>query len=311
MPTNTYRKIDGLEFDVPVFDYLLLKLATRCNLKCTYCYWFRDASVYEMPKILGEQVEAALMNKLEKHVMRYGLKQFSVLFHGGEPMLFGKRRFISLCENLRSIEQRTGCALQLSMTTNGVLIDEDWAALFRIFRVGITVSVDGPQAIHDRNRVDHAGRGSYEKVLRGIEYLRAAGVDTGFLAVCSPDSDPRLLLDFFVRDLKVERFDVLIPDATNDDSPPSVAEYYKVLNDEWFNKHGERQVFAFDHNGPSGWRGARRVARLRTHTNMCSPNQRSSRTLGCFEDHGVSSNRNPDQHIPAHLPGRNRRPCMA
>ena len=118
-----------------VFDYLLLKLASRCNLRREYCYWFRDGSVYQKPKVLTEAAEQALPQKLAGHIRDYSLSRFSILFHGGEPTLICKSRFIRLRESLEEVGRRTDCVIDLSMTTNGVLIDDDWAALFRVFNV--------------------------------------------------------------------------------------------------------------------------------------------------------------------------------
>lgn len=240
MPSNAYRRLVDVPFPVPVFDYLLLKVAARCNLNCTYCYWFRDSSVYAKPKVLGTAVERALLTKLEEHIRRYGLASFSILLHGGEPTLFGKSRTIALCERLREIEARTGCALHLAMTTNGTLVDAEWAVLCRYFDIGVTVSVDGPAAVHDRARVDHAGRGSFAKVRAGIDALRDHDVDLGFLAVCDPTGSPRELLEFFADDLQVARFDVLVPDATHNDAPTSIADYYCELFDLWFARYADR-----------------------------------------------------------------------
>src|SRR5215467_4902177 len=72
------------DLDPPlVFDYILLKLAARCNINCSYCYWFRDKSVYDLPKILTAEVEECLIEKLLCHIQAYQLPSFSILFHGG------------------------------------------------------------------------------------------------------------------------------------------------------------------------------------------------------------------------------------
>jgi uncharacterized protein len=228
----------GRAFRLPVFDYLLLKLAARCNLNCTYCYWFRDASVYEKPKVLTEEAEGALLVKLEEHILRYGLKNFSILFHGGEPLLFGKARMVRLADALRELEGRTGCSIHLSITTNGVLIDDEWASVFRFYRIGTTLSIDGPPELHDLARVDHAGRGSYGKVTAALETLRRYGIEPGILAVCRPAEDPRRLVRHFVEELGIRGFDVLIPDATHQEQPAPIAPYYKELFDTWYDEMG-------------------------------------------------------------------------
>ena len=66
------------------------------------------------------------------------------VFHGGEPLLFPKRRFDALQKKLRDIEQRTGCVIKRGVTTNGILVDEEWVELFKTHDVDVTVSLDGP-----------------------------------------------------------------------------------------------------------------------------------------------------------------------
>ena len=88
------------------FGFVLVKLASRCNIKCTYCYWFRDAQVYEKPAVLTPEAEDAFCLRLEEHIREFELPCFLLVFHGGEPLLFPKRRFDALLQKLRDIEQR-------------------------------------------------------------------------------------------------------------------------------------------------------------------------------------------------------------
>ena len=91
------------------FAFVLVKLASRCNINCTYCYWFRDAEVYEKPAVLTPEAEAAFCLRLEEHIREFDLPAFLLVFHGGEPLLFPKRRFDTLMKKLRAIAERTGC----------------------------------------------------------------------------------------------------------------------------------------------------------------------------------------------------------
>lgn len=238
MPPNE----EALAFEPPIFDYLLLKLAARCNLNCTYCYWFRDRSVYERAKRLTPEAEAALLAKLEAHLARYELKRFSILFHGGEPLLFGKRRFLRLVDALGDVGERTGCEIDLSITTNGVLIDDEWAALLNVFDIATTISIDGPKHVHDASRVDLRGGGTYDRVVRGIETLRSHGIEPGILAVCDPASDPAEVVAHLADTFGFRHFDILVPDATHDDTPPSIAPYFRTLFDLWFDEYAARGV---------------------------------------------------------------------
>jgi uncharacterized protein len=227
---------------LPVFSFLILKLSTRCNLKCTYCYWFQDESVYEKPKILLPEVERVFLIKLEEHINHHSLQKFSILFHGGEPLLFGKTRFVQLVDRLRDIESRTSCKFHLSITTNGALLDQEWAVVFRALDVHPTLSIDGSEEIHDLLRVDHAGNGSYSKTLNALYILREHGIEPGVLAVCNPDSNPEKVTEHFVKKLDLKHFDILIPDATHESSPPSIAAYYKRLFDLWYDNYSKKGI---------------------------------------------------------------------
>ncbi|MEU1972838.1 radical SAM protein [Microbacterium sp. NPDC019599] len=224
-----------------VSRYLLLKLAQRCNIACTYCYWFRDPSVYEKPALLTEEAETALLARLGQHVDRFQLKSFFILLHGGEPTLIGKDRFRRLVSSLREVEESHGFELKLAITTNGILVDREWAEMFARFSVGVTLSIDGPEAVHDARRIDHRGRGTYKKVISAITTLREAGVEPGILAVCDPERSPDEMLDLFVDDLNVG-FDILVPDANHDDAPPSIAAYYMRLFDRWYDRYASEKV---------------------------------------------------------------------
>src|SRR5271165_4011545 len=152
---------EGSPEDLPVFTFILVKLASRCNIDCTYCYWFRDAEVYKKPPVLTVEAEDAFCQKLEEHITSFELEYFMVVFHGGEPLLFPKRRFITLQDKLRAIEKRTGCVIQRGVTTNAILIDREWTEIFKTYEVLPSVSIDGPAEIHDQVRVDFKGKGTH------------------------------------------------------------------------------------------------------------------------------------------------------
>jgi uncharacterized protein len=219
------------------FAFVLVKLASRCNIKCTYCYWFRDALVYEKPAVLTPEAEDAFCLRLEEHIREFDLPFFLLVFHGGEPLLFPKRRFDAFLTKLRAIEARTGCAIKRGVTTNAILVDEEWIALFKTHDVNVTVSLDGPAAINDKFRVDFKGRGTLAQTLQGLASLRAAGLEPGLISVCNPGTDPEQVLDFVVGELGYTHFDILPPDATHADNPPPIDDYFIRLFDVWFDKY--------------------------------------------------------------------------
>ena len=225
-----------------VANYTLVKLATRCNIGCTYCYWFRDNEVYDRPKVLTEEAEDHFLNRLKDHITTHKVPTFLLLFHGGEPLLFGKNRFNNLCNKVRSLEAELGFELKLAVTTNGLLITNEWIDLFLHYKVSVTLSIDGPATIHDKVRIDFMGGGTHGKVVAALSNLRARGIEPGVLAVCDPNSDAESVCRYFADKLALTEFDILVPDATHEDSPAPIHDYYIKLFDVWYDDYLPRGV---------------------------------------------------------------------
>jgi len=239
---ESHAGLDSASVDVPVFVFILVKLASRCNIDCTYCYWFRDAEVYKKPPVLTVEAEEAFCKRLEEHIRRFELEAFMIVFHGGEPLLFPKHRFIALLDKLNAIEKRTGCVIERGVTTNAMLIDREWTQIFETYGVSPSVSIDGPAEIHDQLRVDFKGKGTHAATLRGLELLRAAGIEPGIISVANPASDPAQLLAYIVDELGIKEFDILPPDARHGDNPPPIDRYFIRLFDVWYDTYAARGV---------------------------------------------------------------------
>ncbi|QHT65359.1 radical SAM protein [Rhodocytophaga rosea] len=232
--TNTF--LNQVMSLIRPFNYILLKLASTCNINCSYCYWFRDETVLTKSKILSEEAETNLLAALGRHLKKYKLRDFSILLHGGEPLLFGKKRFIKLCKKLNEVTQENHCKLFLSITTNGILIDDEWCSIFNQFNIRVTVSIDGPPSVHDSRRLDFKDKGTSKQVIESFFLLRKHNIQTGVLGVCKPDTDPVVFRNFYVNELKVSSFDILVPDATHEDNPEKISTFYKSLFDIWLSE---------------------------------------------------------------------------
>lgn len=125
-------------------------------------------------------------------------RPFAVVLHGGEPLLLGYAKLKYLIFSLRDALPDE-CSI--SLQTNGILIDKKILDLCSNTRTTISVSLDGPKDIHDKNRVGHAGKGTYDRVVQGLELLRhhkdSEFLFTGLLAVVDPTSDPVEIYNFF------------------------------------------------------------------------------------------------------------------
>src|SRR5215469_1713761 len=156
--------------DQPI-SQLLVKVATRCNIDCSYCYWFRDASVYDKPKLMSNEVSQQLLRRMEEHVAQHALADFPIVLHGGEPLLWGVENFHRFAEGCDAITARTGCNIPIAVTTNGVLIDEAWLDCFERHDMSVAISLDGPAHIHDIHRRTFQNTGTHEAAERAARKL--------------------------------------------------------------------------------------------------------------------------------------------
>lgn len=220
---------------------IIVKLTARCNLDCPYCYEFNlaDTSWKDSPKKMSNEVFDALLMRVRNHAERFGQRRVHFSFHGGEPTLVGARRFEELC--VRARRTLDDMDVRLSLQTNGVLVDKGWAELLKRNNINVGVSLDGPRAIHDAVRFDHRGRGSHERVLRGIEALQYAGVGFGILTVIPLGADP-LEVHRHILDLGCTSLSYLYPDLTHDTigdvhtlhGPTPCADFLIPIFDDWW-----------------------------------------------------------------------------
>lgn len=173
-------------------DTVLLKVASRCNLDCGYCYVYHmgDEAWRDQPKQMSDQVLARVASRLSTQLALQS-SPFSVVLHGGEPLLLGAQRLDRFCATLRAALPHP-CGIHVQ--TNGALLSDPIIDVLVRYDVGISVSIDGPQAVHDRFRLDHRGRGSFDRVRAGLARITsredAKPLLAGVLAVIDPTSDP-------------------------------------------------------------------------------------------------------------------------
>ena len=223
---------DSAVFGSQPISQLLVKVATRCNIDCSYCYWFRDAAVYDKPKLMSAEVLQQLLLRTEEHVAEHGMVDFPIVLHGGEPLLWGVANFTHFAEACAAIAVRTGCAIPIAVTTNGLLIDDQWLDCFEAHDISVAISLDGPAHIHDLHRRTFQGGGTHAAVERAARLLVSRDIRVSALAVCNPAYPPQQYVDFFA-DCGITHYDIMIPDATVDEKPPAIASFYNGLFDLW------------------------------------------------------------------------------
>jgi uncharacterized protein len=123
-----------------------------------------------------------ILRELVAQLSILSMERISFCWQGGEPTLAGLDYFKKAMK-YQSLFKIPGQIVENSLQTNGILIDKKWAKFLARHRFLVGVSLDGPKEIHNYYRRDHKGRGSYEKVLKGIELLKKYHVEFNILVL--------------------------------------------------------------------------------------------------------------------------------
>lgn len=146
---------------------VVLNVNTGCNLSCTYCYK-EDLDTPSAGKKMGfdtarDSIEMLLRESPDE-------PRYNVVFFGGEP-LSNRPLIEAVVDYCEKRFAELGKQVDFVMTTNGTLLTNDVIDWLNAHRFGLSISMDGPKAIHDRNRLTVGGHGTYETVRRKAERL--------------------------------------------------------------------------------------------------------------------------------------------
>lgn len=242
------------EGPVPKITSLLIKPASAvCNLDCTYCFYLdREADPYkELP---ARRMSNDTLERLVDTWLFYSHPNAAFAFQGGEPTLAGLPFFRKLVR-LQEQYGRSGMQVSNSMQTNAVLLDDAWAELFAAYNFLLGVSLDGPEELHDKYRVNKGGAKTWRKVMDAIQVLQRHKVEFNILCVLSQANvhQPRELYRWF----RKQGFEYMqfIPlaefrgDGSAYEFNVSAAEYGHFLTevfDEWWPERRKVRVRFFD-----------------------------------------------------------------
>lgn len=163
-------------------NFLVKPASSLCNMRCRYCF-YEDESEMRTMKSMGtmsnETAEILISRALDGLTRR---DTVSFAFQGGEPTVAGKDFFRHFAETVDRLNTRHA-AVQYAIQTNGYGLDEEWAQLFKTNRFLVGVSVDADKTLHDSNRIDASGSGTWGRVTSSLQILQKAGVDVNLLCV--------------------------------------------------------------------------------------------------------------------------------
>ncbi|MCG6495101.1 FxsB family cyclophane-forming radical SAM/SPASM peptide maturase [Kitasatospora sp. A2-31] len=204
------------------FTQFVVKVHSRCDLACDHCYVYEhaDTSWRARPKVIGEEVLTRAARRIGEHAAAHGLTVVRVVLHGGEPLLAGPERLRRAAEEFRAALP-PGCALDLRIHTNGVLLGPAFCELFDELEIKVGVSLDGDRAANDRHRRFADGRSSHPQVLRAVGLLRRPEyrhLYAGLLCTVDVENDPVAVHDALA-ELDPPSVDFLLPHATWEQPP--------------------------------------------------------------------------------------------
>ncbi len=235
-----------------VIKALCLHVAHTCNLNCSYCFASQGKYHGDRALMSFEVGKRALDFLMENSGTRRNLE---VDFFGGEPLM-NWQVVKDLVAYARSVEQEKGKNFRFTLTTNGVLIDDDVIDFCNKEMSNVVLSLDGRKEIHDATRVDYAGKGSYDKIVPKFQKLVEARGGKGYymrgtFTHRNPDftKDVFHMADLGFTELSMEPV-VCAPDdpmALTPEDLEIVKEQYEILAKEMLKRQKEGRPFTFYH----------------------------------------------------------------
>lgn len=155
----------------------IIKLTEACNYSCTFCR-------YANHKQGGTKMDIEMVKKILFQSAEYNRgksNNVKVIFHGGEPLLWGINNFREIIQYEKKITEETGVFFKNSVQTNASLIDDDWINLFVANHISVGISIDGPIELNEHHSNNIAE--SCRKTLTAIQRIKAYGGSCGVLSV--------------------------------------------------------------------------------------------------------------------------------
>ncbi|MGH3820246.1 MAG: FxsB family cyclophane-forming radical SAM/SPASM peptide maturase, partial [Pseudonocardiaceae bacterium] len=228
------------------FREFVLKIHSRCDLACDYCYMYElaDKTWRLRPRRMSWAIAEQTVMRIGEHIHAHGLTRVTLILHGGEPLLAGPDLIAHLVTSVRDV---AGPLVQVdvSLQTNGVGLDTDYLRLFDDLDIRVGVSLDGDATAHDRHRRYRNGRGSHAAVVAALESLAAGHyrhVFGGLLCTIDVRNDPVATYEALLQ-FTPPMIDLLLPHGTWTTPPPEripgspstpYADWLIAVFDRWF-----------------------------------------------------------------------------
>jgi len=173
----------------------LIKVHSRCNLMCDYCYEYNcgNTSWRKKPKEMSWDVYTRAVERVVEHAAKHSLAYCFFSFHGGEPLLRTPEFFRQAVAFAKERSAAHSITIDFGMQSNATLLNPEWVETLADLSISLGISLDGPEEAHNEFRVYSNGLPSYAEARAGLECLltpRGRKIWHGILTVINVKRDP-------------------------------------------------------------------------------------------------------------------------
>ncbi|WP_082468397.1 radical SAM protein [Pedobacter sp. R20-19] len=237
-----------------ICKHLVIKIASRCNLNCSYCYMYNmgDSTYKNQPKFMSKEVILSTIKEVKNHCIENDLDEFTFVFHGGEPLLASPKLYEFFVNNTKEILPE-GIKTNFKLQTNGMLITKAWCELFEKLNIGIGISLDGDKNENDKYRLDHKGNGSFDAIIKGYATANTyLNNKPGIVTFINIGTNPLTTYNF-LKSIEIGYVDFILPDGTHNtprwdsllESQTPYADWLIKIFDLWFLEKGQKPKIRF------------------------------------------------------------------
>ena len=166
------------------FELMAKPAGPSCNLDCRYCFYLDKKALF--PKREWRMSDEVLETYTREYIASQPGPSVAFAWQGGEPTLMGIDFFRRALDLQRTYS--SGKQISNTLQTNGTLIDKWWCEFLSRNHFLVGLSIDGPDTVHDRHRLDRTGRPTHARVLGSLQMMQKYGVEVNVLATVNRES---------------------------------------------------------------------------------------------------------------------------
>ena len=222
----------------------IIKLTEVCNYSCDFCRYSNHRQIDEgMP----EDLIIKIVSECISYNLIHGYNKINVIFHGGEPLLYGADRLQSVIKNIDTCD-KSNIFIDYSIQTNASLISEKWIQIFKRFNFDVGISLDGPSELNNHHGIDN--KDTVMEIVKIYHMLRGLNIRCGFLSVITDEhlSKVNEFFDFFI-DNNIDSLGLCFCFNSNDGkkvNPEKLGDWLIELYELYYNTNSKIVIREFD-----------------------------------------------------------------